>query len=201
MEILLVLGVLHILLILTAISCGRSYFNKGRIAGMDEATREIVRGICAHYEMPEKTVPDQVAKAIEAIQSFAGEARHPQKAFSANTARSGFSVTKLAAPAGARGFLACREQMLPRRDKIRVDLSLDELTQLASLAHLGFKKMMPNDRAIEMIRFNGEQHALAVSRAVDRLEFAIPEASRPADHAATRHAMIRNWWPLERKIA
>ena len=64
-----------------------------------------------------------------------------------------------------KGFIACREQMLPRQEKIRIDLSLDELMQLASLAHLGFKKMMPNDRAIEMIRFNGQQHALSVSRA------------------------------------
>ncbi len=200
MEILLVLGVLHILLILTAISCGRSYFNKGRIAGMDEATREIVRGICPHYEMPEKVVPDQVARALEAIQSFAGS---PSSAKGVQRHHSKIRIfgDAIGGACWRKGFLACREQMLPRRDKIRIDLSLDELTELASLAHLGFKKMMPNDRAIEMIRFNGEQHALAVSRAVDRLEFAIPEASRPADHSATRHAMIRNWWPLERKIA
>jgi hypothetical protein len=37
------------------------------------------------------------------------------------------------------------------------------LLHLTSLAHLGFKKMMPNDRGIEMHRFDGHRcrHSLA----------------------------------------
>jgi hypothetical protein len=61
--------------------------------------------------------------------------------------------------------------------------------------------MMPNDRGIETLRFNGERHALSVARALERLEQAIPQAYRPSGHAATRQAMIRHWWPLERKSA
>jgi len=35
--------------------------------------------------------------------------------------------------------------------------------------------MMPNDRGIEMLRFDGEDHALAGAFAVERLEQAIPD--------------------------
>jgi hypothetical protein len=61
--------------------------------------------------------------------------------------------------------------------------------------------MMPNDRGIEMVRFGGEDQAIAVARAVERLELAMPAEHRPAGHAAARQKMIRHWWPLERKRA
>jgi hypothetical protein len=66
---------------------------------------------------------------------------------------------------------------------------------------MGFRKMMPNDRGIEMQRFDGEDHALAGTLAIERLEQAIPEPHRPFDHSASRQALIRHWWPLERKRA
>jgi hypothetical protein len=91
--------------------------------------------------------------------------------------------------------------MTPGEDKIRVELSMSELLHLTSLAHLGFNKVMPNDRGIEMHRFDGEEHALKGTRAVERLERAIPEKHRPSDHSANRQALIRHWWPLERKSA
>ena len=117
MVILAVIIVLLILLLASTWSSARSYFAKGRLAGMEEATLEIIRGINSHY------------------------------------------------------------------------------------AHLGFKKMMPNDRGIEMHRFDGEEHALEGTRAVERLEWAIPEKHRPSDHSGNRQALIRHWWPLERKSA
>jgi hypothetical protein len=62
--------------------------------------------------------------------------------------------------------------------------------------------MMPNDRGIELLRFGGEDHAISVARAVERLELAIPEKHRPSGNSATRLKMIGNWWrPLERKSA
>jgi hypothetical protein len=91
--------------------------------------------------------------------------------------------------------------MSPQEDKVRVDLSIAEVQHLSSLAHLGFKKMMPNDRGIEMHRFDGEDHALAGAYAVEKLEQAIPEKRRPFEHADNRRALIRHWWPLERKSA
>jgi hypothetical protein len=91
--------------------------------------------------------------------------------------------------------------MAPRDDKIRIELSISELLHLTSLAHLGFRKMMPNDRGIEMHRFDGEQQALAGTSAVERLEQAIPETHRPSDTSATRQSLIRHWWPLARQSA
>jgi hypothetical protein len=75
------------------------------------------------------------------------------------------------------------------------------LLYLSSLAHLGFKKMMPNDRDIELHRFSDEWHALEVTHAVERLEQALPENIRTLDLSATRRALIRNWWPAARKSA
>src|SRR5260370_33211688 len=69
-----------------------------------------------------------------------------------------------------KGYDACKQQMTARDDRIRVDFAIGELLHLTALAHLGFKKMMPNDRGIEMHRFGGEQHAREVARALEKLE-------------------------------
>ncbi len=50
-DILLLLGGLHLALIVAGWSSARSYFEKGRLHGMEEATREISRGISSHYEI------------------------------------------------------------------------------------------------------------------------------------------------------
>jgi hypothetical protein len=88
--------------------------------------------------------------------------------------------------------------MTPRTDRIHLELSVPELQDLASLAHLGFKKMMPNDR-IELVRFRGEDQAIAVARAVERLELAMPRSTRTG-HAAARQTMIRHWWPWSARL-
>src|SRR5260370_33068318 len=71
MGILAVLIVLLILLVVSACSSARSYFSKGRLAGMEEATLEIIRGINSHYEVAGQPAPDQVTKAGEAVKTFA----------------------------------------------------------------------------------------------------------------------------------
>ena len=73
----------------------------------------------------------------------------------------------------------------------RIDLPVRELLQLTALA----------DRGIEMFRFEDEDQALAGAFAVERLEQAIPDRLRPFDLADNRQALIRHWWPLERKSA
>jgi hypothetical protein len=82
---------------------------------------------------------------------------------------------------------------------------MSELLHLSWLAHLGFKKMMPNDRGIEMHRFNDEDDAQQGTRAIERLELAIPARHRPFDdplaQSVSRHELIQNWWPLQRKTA
>ena len=51
MDILCILGGLQIALIVVGWSLAKSYFEKGRLQGMEEATLEISRGISSHYEL------------------------------------------------------------------------------------------------------------------------------------------------------
>lgn len=200
MDILVVIIGLLLLLCAATWSSARSYFMKGRLAGMEEATREIIRGLSSHYEIAGQAPPDNVTKAVEAIKSSA-RAASSEKSIHRYQARLWIFGDAVGAACWRKGYAACKLQMTPAEDKVRIDLSIGELLHLTSLAHLGFKKMMPNDRGIEMDRFDDEEHALAGTFAVERLEQAIPETHRPFDHAANRQALIRHWWPLARKSA
>jgi hypothetical protein len=201
MDILAVIIGLLFLLLASAWSSAKSYFARGRLAGMEEATREIIRGIGSHYELAGQAPPDHVAKAVEAVRTFARGASY-EKSIYRYQARLWIFGDAVGGACWRKGYDTCKLQMTPpRSDKIRVELSMSELQHLTSLAHLGFKKMMPNDRGIEMLRFGDEQHALEVTRAVERLEWAIPEQHRPSEASANRQALIRNWWPMERKSA
>ena len=200
MEILAVIIVLHLLLFAAAWSSARSYFAKGRLAGMEEATREIIRGLRWHYEVAGQAAPDQVTKAIAAINTFA-QGRSCEKDILRYHARLRTFGDASGSACWRKGFETCRQEMSPPPGRIRIHMPVEDLQYIASLADLGFRKMMPNDRGIETRRFDGEAHALEVTRAVERLELAIPPKMRPSGQASTRQAMIRHWWPSERKIA
>jgi len=62
---------LLVTLVVTSWSFARSFFEKGRLQGMEEATREIVRGLSSHYELEGRTTPERVTKAVEAIKAIA----------------------------------------------------------------------------------------------------------------------------------
>jgi hypothetical protein len=200
MDILAVVAVLLIIFFAASWSSARSYFAKGRLAGMEEATGEIIRGIRAHYESAGQAAPEGVTKSIEAIAAFVHGAAAEKDILRYHTRLWTFGDA-VGFACWRKGFESCRQQMSPQPDRTRVDLRGEDLLHLASLAHLGFKKMMPNDRGIETLRFAGEDHAVEVARAIERLEHAIPARHRPAGHASTRQAMIGQWWPLERKSA
>jgi hypothetical protein len=200
MGILAVLVVLLVLLLASTWSSARAYFLKGRLAGMEEATLEIIRGIASHYEAAGQIAPGHVTKAIESVKTFARGASC-EKSIHRYHARLWIFGDAVGAACWRKGYDACRLQMTPGENKIRVDLSIHELLRLTSLAHLGFKKMMPNDRDIEMHRFGGEDHAVEGTRAVEKLEQAIPKNLRPSDRSANRQVLIQHWWPLERKSA
>jgi hypothetical protein len=205
MVILIVVILLLILLFASTWSSARSYFAKGRLAGMEEATREIIRGISSHYEQAGQAPPDHVMKAVEAVKTFASGASF-EKSILRYHARLWIFGDAVGAACWRKGYDACRLQMTPRVDKIRVELSMRELLHLTSLAHLGFKKMVPNDRGIEMLRFGDEDDAREGTRAIDRLEQAIPARQSPFDdplaQSANRQELIRNWWSsAERKRA
>jgi hypothetical protein len=201
MDILTVIVVLLLLLFVASWSSARSYFARGRLAGMEEATREVIRGIRSHFDVAGQAPPDYVAKAVEAVSSFARSASYEKSIHRYQTLLWTFGDA-VGAACWRKGYETCLQKMTPpRTDRIRLELSVAELQALASLAHLGFKKMMPNDRGIELVRFGGEDHAMTVARAVERLELAMPVEHRPSGHSAARQTMIRNWWPLERKRA
>jgi len=204
MVILAVLIVLLTLLLASAWSSARSYFAKGRLKGMEEATLEIIRGVNSHYQSAGQAPPDHVAKAVEAVTSFARGASC-EKSIHRYQARLWIFGDAVGAACWRRGYDICKQQMTPADDRIRVELSISELLHLTWLAHLGFRKMMPNDRGIEMHRFGDEHDARDGTRAIERLELAIPVRHRPFDdplaQSANRHELIQNWWPLQRKSA
>jgi hypothetical protein len=200
MDILTVIVVLLLLLFVASWSSARSYFAKGRLAGMEEATREVIRGVRSHFDVAGQAPPDGVAKAVEAVSSFARSASLEKSIHRYQTLLWTFGDA-VGAACWRKGYETCQQKMTPRTDRIHLELSMPELQDLASLAHLGFKKMMPNDRGIELVRFRGEDQAIAVARAVERLELAMPAEHRPTGHAAARQSLIRHWWPLERKRA
>src|ERR1700722_2518463 len=169
MGILVVLVVLLVLLLASTWSSAKSYFAKGRLSGMEEATLEIIRGVCSHYEQAGQATPDYVTKAVEAVTTFARRATY-EKSIYRYQARLWIFGDAIGAACWRKGYDTCKLQMTPSDDKIRIAVSVGELLQLPSLAHLGFKKMMPNDRGIEMHRFSGEDHALDGAYAVERLE-------------------------------
>lgn len=69
------LGGLLAAFVVAGFSCARSYFEKGRLQGMDQATRELIRGISAHYELDGNVVPERVATALEAFSAVSSKSR------------------------------------------------------------------------------------------------------------------------------
>jgi hypothetical protein len=63
-DMLILLGGLVLLLCFAAFSSARSYFQNGRHSGMEEAIRELVRGISLHYGAQGQP-PDAVAAALK----------------------------------------------------------------------------------------------------------------------------------------
>jgi hypothetical protein len=204
MVILAVLIVLLTILLASTWSSARSYFARGRLKGMEEATLEIIRGIDSHYQTVGRAPPDHVTKAIEAVRLIARGAAY-EKNIDRTHARLWIFGDAVGDACWRKGYDARKQEMTPGPDKIRVELSMGELLHLSWLAHLGFRKMMPNDRGIEMHRFNGEDDARDGNQAIERLELAIPARHRPFDdplaQSTNRHELIEHWWPLQRRSA
>jgi hypothetical protein len=68
-DILVILGCLIAALVYSVFSCARSYFEKGRLQGMEEATREFARGISSHYELEGQGTPERVAMALKGVKA------------------------------------------------------------------------------------------------------------------------------------
>jgi hypothetical protein len=207
-DILLVLGGLQVALIVAGWSCAKSYFEKGRLRGVEEATCEISRGISSHYELERQVIPERVAKAVKALEAVAAK---PRKKSTESTDPCHAQLWILGDAIGEacwlKGHAAGIKRKAPAEGKIRVDLSLTELLQLSWLAHLGFQHMMPNYRGFEIHRFSGEEDARDGAKAVGKIENVIPVKDRPfTDLSAqinSRQKLICDWWraPSDRLTA
>jgi hypothetical protein len=70
-EILTILTILLLLLVISAGALVRSYFVRGRLRGMQEATVEIIRGANSHFEAGSRP-PAGVLKALEVLNAGGG---------------------------------------------------------------------------------------------------------------------------------
>ena len=165
---------------------------------MEEATREIVRGIGSHYELEGQNVPERVATAMKAAKAVSSKCSKLKNGetdpFQAQLWILGDAIGEAC---WLKGHAAGLRRKAPAEGRIRVDLSLNELLQLSWLANLGFQNMMPNYRGFEIHRFSGEEDAQEGAMAVRKIEGAIPAAARPfkdlSVQLAGRQKLISDW--------
>jgi hypothetical protein len=198
-DILLILGGLFMALVVASGSCAKSYFEKGRLRGMEDATREIVRGLSSHYELAGQPNPERVAKAVEGIKAVSRRRWKKSKgATDPRHAQLWILGDAVGEACWIKGHAAGVRRKAPAEGKFRVDLSLNELLQLSWLAHRGFQSMMPDYRGFEIHRFTGEEDAQEAATAIGKIESAIPAKARPfADlsvQLTARQKLIRDWW-------
>lgn len=199
MDILFLVGCLFVGLIFSAFSCARSYFEKGRVRGLEEAAREFTRGLSSHYELEENAVPERVALALKGLDAASRKAATSSKRLAdPYHAQLWILGDAIGEACWLKGHAAGIRRKTPAEGKIRVDLSIAELLQLSWLAHLGFQRMMPNFRDFEIHRFNGAEDAQEGAWAVSKIECAVPVKQRPfADlsiQLKRRQELISDWW-------
>jgi hypothetical protein len=197
LDILFVLGGLLAAFVVAGFSCARSYFEKGRLQGIEEAMREMARGIGSHYELEGQVAPERVANALTAFKAVSGK-RCKKGSTDPYHAQLWIVGDAIGEACWLKGHGAGIRRKAPAEGKTRVDLSLNELLQLSWLAHLGFQHMMPNYRGFEIHRFSGEEDASEAAKAVAKIEAVIPAKARPFADLSTqvkyRQKLICDWW-------
>ncbi len=200
-EILFVLVGLVTALTVAAMSSARSYFEKGRRKGMEEAISELARGISSHCQLESGELPASVEKAITGLNAIPFSTAKRPSAGARPTDPYHAQLWVLGDAIGEacwmKGHASGVRRKAPAEGKIRIDLSVNELLQLGWLSHLGFQHMMPNYRGFEIYRFSGETDAQEGARAVGKIEAAIPAKARIADLSVqykARQKLILDWW-------
>jgi hypothetical protein len=197
-DILLVLGGLVAIFSAMALSSARSYFERGRRRGMEEAMRELMRGVGSHCALEGDAVPASVSKAINDFNALSGRALSASKSTEAYHAQLWKVGNAIGEACWVKGHAAGVRRKAPTEGKIRIDLSVNELLQIGWLSHLGFLHMMPNHRGFEIYRFSNEGDAQEGARAVGKIEAIIPAKDRPiADlrvQYKKRQKLISDWW-------
>jgi hypothetical protein len=199
-DILLVLGGLVAILIGVSLSCARSYFETGRLRGMEEATREVGRGVSSHCELDGGVVPVAVQKAMAAVKAVSQKRRRLSGAKTTDPYHAQLWILgdAIGEACWMKGHASGLRRKAPAEGKIRIDLSINELLQLSWLAHLGFQHMMPNYRGFEIYRFSSEEDAREGALAVGKIEGVIPAKDRPVADLTVqfknRQKLIGDWW-------
>jgi hypothetical protein len=167
---------------------------------LEEATREIGRGVSAHYELDRGVVPIAVAKAMAAVQAVSQKRRRRTgtKTTDPYHAQLWILGDAIGEACWLKGHASGIRRKAPAEGKIRVDFSLNELLQLSWLAHLGFQHMMPNYRGFEIYRFSSEEDAREGALVAGKIEGAIPAKDRPVADLTVqfknRQKLISDWW-------
>lgn len=189
-----VLAGLLLSLVWAASSCGRSYFKKGRLRGIDETVRELQAGI--ETQLLGQPFSDDVRKALGGLQVCLEAGRRNRQLGTACYPHLRALGAALGEDCWMKGHAAGVRRKIPAEGKFRLDLSLTEQLQLVRLANLGFQYMMPNVRLIDACRFLGEDDALNASQAISKLELAIPADHRPdvIRQVESRESFIVDWW-------
>lgn len=202
MDLLIVVGTLLTFLVCVNWSCSKSYYEKGRLRGMQDAAREIIRGVGVHCDLEGASVPDSVTKAVAASKTLSLRNMSPttKAPYEARLWVLGDAIGDACWRKGHASGLKKRE---PAAGKLRIDLSDNDLLHLSWLAHLGFQHMMPNFRGFEIHRFSDADEAEEGSKAIGRLEAALPAAQRHFGDLATqlnnRQKLICGWWDIAPK--
>jgi hypothetical protein len=196
------LGGLIVALMAAAWSSARSYFESGRRQGMEEAMREMARGVSSHCQLEGGALPPAVEKAMAAVRAMPARRRGSSKAKATDPSHAQLWILgdAIGEACWLRGHGQGVRRKAPAEGRIRVDLSVTELLQLGWLAHLGFQHMMPNYRGFESYRFSGEDDAQDAARAISRIEAAIPAKARPVADPSTNYrrrlGLISDWWQI-----
>jgi hypothetical protein len=205
-NILLLFGGLLTALMIAAFSCARSYFDQGRLHGMEEALRELSEGIKSHFEEGGHP-PKRVVEAFEDVRAIVyRDWKRGKGSVERYHAQLWILGDAIGESCWLKGHRAGISRKAPAEGKIRVDMTVNDLLQLSWLAHLGFQRMMPNFRDFDQHRFSGEGDANEGALAVSVIETAIPLKDRPFDLRAQlqhRQSLIGDWWrvALDRHIA
>jgi hypothetical protein len=201
---LVVLGVFLAALLYCSWSSARSYFEVGRKRGMEEALRELTRGITSHCELQGGALPAPVQKAMDDFNKLSVLGRPKRGATNPFHAQLWIIGNAIGDACWIKGHAAGVRRKAPAEGKLRVDLSINELLQISWLSHLGFQYMMPNYRGFELYRFSSEADAEEAARAVSRIEASVPAQARPmADLTVQfkhRQKLISDWWEKPNRL-
>ena len=198
MDLLVLMSVLLAVLIGATGACARSYYEAGRKRGIEEAVREILRGVGSHVELEGGALPAAIEKAGNDLKILSARRLSKKLLIQAYHGQLWVMGNAIGDSCWMKGHAAGMRRKAPAEGRIRVDLSLNELLQLGWLAHLGFQHMMPNYRSFETYRFSSQADAEEAARAVGRLEASVPSKDRPITDLTvqfkSRQQLIGEWW-------